>query len=370
MTHEKRPARRTWALAGAAAATAALVVAGGASLLTQGGAESAPADSTIDQVMPANADTAVIAPPGADWWPKVSAMASPAIRLEALDLATAGVEVTHVGYSRADDTSERIAEEGTPVDFGPLRLLYLETADDGAAEDLAEFMLEAAVNTGARVQVEGSIVIVAPSWADEYAAPADGESLAGKADLGGQLSAGQAAMWFDPDAEVASLARTPEAVEHYEGVVRRALGFQEGTTWIGTSADGDSWEGKFETGGIDTSQIDFEAVESDLSETETEVSKTVMGETTFQVILGGMADLTVAGGFASATEDRAMGSDPAGRSFQAVQGEQVSSFGDMTEWNAAVEGATTGQREAVTSRYISANEEEMILSFDYADTVS
>lgn len=370
MTHRKPRTRRAWVLAGTGAAALAAVVAGGVAVVSSDGDSVKPEASSIDRMIPADADTAVIAPSGDNWWPKISSMAWPAVQVNNVDLAAAGVHVTHVGYSRSADNAERKTEDNTPLDLGPLRLVYLEVADEAQAAQLAEFVLESSAGSGAQAHVEGNVVVVSPSWVEAYTAPAEADSLAAKADLGERLSTGKAAMWFDPDAEVGTLARTPDAAEKYEGVVRHAMGFEEGTTWIGTSSDGDSWEGEFQSGGVDVAQIDFEATESDLSETETVISKAVVGDATIQLIDGGMADLLVAGGFTASTEDGPIGNDPATRSFTAVQGELVSSYGDMTEWNSAVEGASSGQREGVTSRYVSANEDEMVLSFEYEDTVS
>ena len=354
--------RRKGLWIGVAAASAAVLGAGVSIGLTSPGLKGdasamASGPSAIDTLVPSDADTLVITPAGKDWWPKIQAMAVPESNLGGLDLAAANLEIEHLGYSRSPDHAERELDMA-----GPLRLIYLETPSTEAAATVGDWMSEAEGFDNRRVYVEGDIVVIAPSWVADYSVPET--SLAETEDVGSEVSKGKATLWMNVDQEAASLAVDDASAASYTDLMRTAYGFQEGTTWLGLSDDGASWEGKFRSGGVDPEQIDFEGVEERLRSGEVVLQQVVEQQTKYEIIDPGMGAILNISGFSSPTQERSLGGDVSAIDFPQVDDPVVSSYADVSNWNQAITGMGA-PREGVSARYISANTDEMIVSFSY-----
>lgn len=355
-------ARRKGLWIGVAAASVAVLGAGAFIGLASPGLKGessamASGPSAIDTLVPSDADTLVITPAGKDWWPKIQAMAVPESNLGGVDLAAADLEIEHLGYSRSPDHTERELDMA-----GPLRLLYIETPSAEAAASVEDWMSTADGFDNRRVYVEGDIVVVAPSWVADYSVPET--SLAETEDVGSEVSKGKATLWMNVDQEAASLAVDEASAESYTDLLRTAYGFQEGTTWLGISDDGASWAGKFRAGGVDPEQIDFDGVEERLRSGEVVLQEVVEQQTKYEIIDPGMGAILSVSGFSSPTQERALGGDVSAIDFPQVDDAVVSSYADVSNWNQAITGMGA-PREGVSARYISANTDEMVVSFSY-----
>lgn len=348
--------KSSWIIGGAVTigAVAAIVT----SIAVQQGGQAAP-PSALGEVVPADADSVVVTPAGDDWWGKVAAMTAPETGLADLDAPPSELNIQHFGYSRSPDVQERELDA-----LGPLRLVYAETPSSEDAEAAAEWF-RAEQTGGVRVHVIAETVVLSPSWVSEYAAPT--EPLSTVVDLSGPTAGDEAVMWMNVDQEVASLA-APEIADDYQTVLRNALGFKEGTTWLGSSSDGDSWAGAFRSGGVDPELLDFEAME-EMAQDKSKVLGEVAGQQVkYEVIDPGFGAILNVGKIEAPSQQRPLGGSPIQTEMPAVADEVVSARHDVSGWNTAVRGFG-GSAENVQERHISASESEMVLSLSYAAMV-
>lgn len=348
--------KASWVIGGAIAVGSVAAVV--ASIVMQSGGHTVP-PSALGEVVPADADSVVVTPAGDEWWGKVAAMTVPETGLVDLHVPSADLNIQHFGYSRSPDNQERELDA-----LGPLRLVYAETSSSEDAEAAAEWF-RAEQTGGVRVHVVEDTVVLSPSWVAEYAAPA--EPLSTVVDLSGPTAGEEAVMWMNVDQEVASLA-VPETADDYQKVLRSALGFKEGTTWLGTSGDGTSWAGAFRSGGVDPELLDFEAMEEMVQDKSKVLGEVTGQQVKYEVIDPGFGAILNVGKIEAPSQPRPLGGSPVDADMPSVDGEVMSARHDVAGWNTAARGFG-GSVENVQERHISASESEMVLSLSYAAMV-
>lgn len=339
------------AILGSAAALAGVLFATGA------GGSSAVATS-IPALAPADADTFVLAPYSPSWWTKVSSMTSPDTGIAGLDPAQSGAAIKAVGYSRSLDHEER----EVPM-TGPQRLFYIEASSAEDAKKLADWLKHSEGFETRRVFVEGNVVVVAPSWVDEFKAPE--QSMNGVAGYADTVSTGEASMYRNPDLEVQTLTGGGDSdeAEALTTVMRKGFGFTKGTTWVGTSSDGSSWAGDFRSGGVDQGQISFDEIKPALDTTSVKIAEYTVENIKYEGYSGGLANILMSSTFRQ-PGNKVLGPDVAVQGIPKVRDEAVSVVSDVTGWTAAASGIYSA-RENVTTQAMSASEQSMIMSFDY-----
>lgn len=345
----------------AAGGALAVVLAAGALGLgaTMKGQSSAEANaSAIPALVPADADTLVIAPFTENWWDKVAPMDEPNKRMPELEPAAAGLPIERIGYSRSVDTEDH----GLPFSL-PLRLFYLESATAEDAAKVADWIEHEPSADNRQVHVQDTVVIVGSSTLGGYEKPA--ESVLSVESYDPEQPDGEGTMWMNTGREAVSLTGdgNNEKATAYAGLLKSGFGFETGTKWMGSSSDGGSWAGEFTTGGVDPEAINFEEAVKALSATE-EVLAEVEGPTgTVEVIRPGVSGILDGASFVSGTKH--MGELADAKGVSSVDEPLITVINDVTGWNAAV-GGIQQANEDIATRHVSANADEMVISYQYA----
>lgn len=350
--------KRNRRLAAAGAALAALVAAGalglGSYLKSEGAGSEA---SSIPELVPADADTLVIAPFSAMWWDKVAPMDEPNKMLPELKPAEADLAIEYIGYSRSLDTEDH----GTPFTL-PLRLFYVETPSEQDAEKVADWLGTQTAAENRTLAIEGDIVVVGSSTTT-YKAPA--ESVMSLEAYDPPRSTGEAAMWMNTGREAVSLTGDGNNgnAAAYASLLSSGFGFETGTKWSGTSTDGKAWAGKFAEGGVNPEAINFEKAVQSLAATE-EVLAAVDGPTgTAEVIKPGVSAILESASFIAGGKHMGALNDPAGSTD--LKDPLVTVTSDVTAWNAAISGVHMAN-ENLAERTLTATADEMVISYSYA----
>lgn len=344
----------------AAGALAVVIAAAGAlglsGVLTGSRADDAPASAIPDRV-PAGADTLVVAPFSAHWWEKVTPMDEPSKRLDELEPAEADLSIENIGYSRSQ------APQDSALPFSlPLRLFYLESPTNEAAEAVAEWLRYEHAAENRSVFVDGTVVVVGSAGMAGYEQPQEPVSALDSYDQ--DVRDGEASMWMNTGREAASLTGDPDGAEAaaFMGLLENGFGFTAGTKWMGTSADGSAWAGRFAEGGVDPEKISFEQAVASLTATE-EVLAAVDGPTgKAEVVSPGVGAVLDSASFVAGTKHMGELIDVKGAA--SVTEPLITVTNDVTGWNAAVTGILTSQ-EKIADRHVSANAKEMVVSFTY-----
>ncbi|WP_230854555.1 hypothetical protein [Arthrobacter terrae] len=364
MKQSKQRKRRT-AAAMIAGTAAVVAVAGGVTLFGIQNHSSAPIQATeIPMYAPADSDTFVIAPFSANWWAKVSAMAPQELMLQGLTPPD-GLKIEQVGYSRSQDTTPR-AISGT----GPLRVFYIEATTETEMGKVREWLSGASGYDHRILHQEGKVLVITEAWVPDYPVPA--KSMMSVASFNPAVTDQQAAMWYSPQLEVASLAGPgdSEKATALSTYLQKGFGFTPGTAWSGTSRDGDMWSGKFATGGVDPAQIDFtQATSAMMSQRKVLASaKDANGknsQSSYQVVDPGVSAALSAASVSVAGQSSPLGARPPSNAVPAVRDAKVTAAVDVTAWDRAVSG-NLAVSESVLTRSLSANTTDMNISFVYA----
>lgn len=314
--------------------------------------------TTIPALAAADSDTFVLAPYSRDWWLKVASMASPEMGLVKLDPSAANVAIDNIGYSRGQDHATREVAR-----TGPLRLFYIESATAEAAEKVAEWLRGADGYEGRRVFQEGRVLVVGPSWVNDYSAPS--KTMASVPEYSANVTSATGVMWRNVDRDVPSMVGDGKAAqaEVMSTVMSKGFGFTTGTTWIGQSKSGDSWSGAFKTGGVNPAQLDFKAAESTVMATQKVLKKIEFKRTAYTILDDGMTGFLTGASFLAPSQTSGLGG-PMPSDVPKVKDAAVTAVIDVTRFNAAASGIDSSQ-ENVSTQAISANEHEMVVSFGF-----
>ena len=337
--------RRTWIPAASAAgalALAAAVITG-----TSAFRSSDTVDASITGMVPADADTVVLAPYSAAFWGSVTAMADPETGLASLRPAE-GLSIEAIGYSRSPDHQDR--------DGRPLNVFYIESPDGAAAAKVEEWLNDNHSETRRIHRVKDTVVVTETHVLD-YKAPK--ETIAGTKGVPDKV--GEAAlMWMDIDGEANTLVADAGKRDSFKEFMHKGFGFKPGTTWTGTSADGATWAGDFVAGGVDPDQVDFDAAQQALTSDEEIIWNAERGNLHYEMIDPGMSALlnhtqvSVAG-------KGDMGGDAGKIGFPGVDQPVVEAVNKVAKWH----GALTGdfRNHGLGERFLSANEKSMVVSY-------
>lgn len=344
----------------AAAGALAVVIAAGALALGTNlkGSADTEAASAIPALVPAEADTLVIAPFSDSWWDKVAPMDEPNKKLPELEPAAAGLPIERIGYSRSVDTDDH----GLPFSL-PLRIFYLESSTAEDAAKVAEWIKREPAAENRTVHVDDTVVIVGSSTLGEFKKPA--QSVLTLEAYSPEQPAGEGTMWMNTGREAVSLTGdgNNDKAKAYAGLLKSGFGFETGTKWMGTSADGASWAGEFTAGGVNPEAIDFKEAAKALSATE-EVLAEVDGPTGMvEVIRPGVSAVLDGASFTAGTDH--MGELVSAKGVASVEDPLITVVNDVTGWNAAV-GGVQQANEDIATRHVSANADEMVISYQYA----
>ncbi|MCC3299264.1 hypothetical protein [Arthrobacter caoxuetaonis] len=348
--------RRNRRLAAGAALAAAAVAAGALGLWVTGGKTVEASASSIPALVPADADTLVIAPFSGSWWEKVAPMDEPNKMLPELDPASAGLDIENIGYSRSVDPEDH----GVPFAL-PLRLFYIESPTGEGAEEVAEWLKDQPAADNRSVAVEGDVVVIGSSTTT-YKAPE--ESVLELEAYDPERREGEATMWMNTGREAVSLTgdgNNDKALAFTE-VLSSGFGFEEGTKWLGTSTDGESWSGAFTAGGVNPDAIDFKKAVTVLASTE-EVLASVEGPTgTAEVVKPGLGAILETASFIAGTKHMGAFLDEQGSA--GLDDPFITVTSDVTAWNAAISGVHMAN-ENLSERTLAANAEEMVVTYSY-----
>lgn len=365
-----RPRRRV-TLAIAAILTAGGFAVGGTMLIAGavGRNESTPINSAIDTLAPADADTFVVAPATRTWWTKVAAMGPFSTKLAGLDPSAAGASIIRIGYSRSPDHVQREIPK-----TGPLRFIYLESPTTDDAGKVANWLKQADGFDNRRIYQDGQVVIVAPGWVSTYQPPAQGMRTLAAYKPASRPT--EATMWMNMDQQIPTIAVGDKNSAALTSMLHHGYGFKDGTTWIGTSGDGDTWKGSFTTGGVDPSRIDFHQASSDLHATEKVLGGSTSAPTpptnpartgtsaSYQLIDPGAAAILTRSSFRVRGQSETLGS-VANASPPAALGDSViTALVDVTAWDAAFSGTYSGQENVLTEA-ASTSSTDMAITFTY-----
>ncbi|MCC3292580.1 hypothetical protein [Arthrobacter sp. zg-Y1110] len=351
------PSQRRNRRLAAGTALAAVIAAGALGLgifakSSDGGATA----SSIPALVPADADTVVIAPFSEKWWDKVAPMDEPNKKLPELKPAAADLAIENIGYSRSQDTEDH----GTPFAL-PLRLFYVESPTQEDAEKVADWLEHQAASENRTVTVEGDVVVVGSSI-NSFKPPA--ESILTLDTYDPDQPADAATMWMNTGREAVSLTGDGDSREAraYADVLANGFGFETGTKWMGTSTDGESWAGEFAAGGVNPESIDFKKAVESLAATE-EVLAEVDGPTgKAEVIKPGVGAILDSASFVAGTKHMGTPLETAGTA--SVKDPLITVTNDVTSWDASISGIQMAN-ENLAERNISANADEMVLSYSY-----
>lgn len=348
--------KRNRRVAAGAALAAAAVAAGALGLWMANGTADEASASSIPALVPADADTLVIAPFSGQWWGKVAPMDEPNKMLPELDPASEDLEIENIGYSRSQDTEDH----GVPFAL-PLRLFYIESPTGEGAAEIAEWLKAQPAAENRTVSVEDDVVVIGSSTTT-YKAP--DESVLGLEAYDPQRRSGEATMWMNTGREAVSLTgdgNNGKALAFSE-VLASGFGFEEGTKWLGTSTDGESWAGEFTAGGVDPEAIDFKKALAVLESTE-EVLASVDGPSgTAEVVKPGLGAIIESASFIAGTEH--MGAVREDSTAPGMDDPLITVTSDVTAWNAAISGIHLAN-ENLSERTLAANAKEMVISYSY-----
>jgi hypothetical protein len=146
------------------------------------------------------------------------------------------------------------------------------------------------------------------------------------------------------------------------------MGFSADTAWSGTSSDGQSWSGKFAAGGVDASRINFTEASSALM-SQRKVLATMDAtpgqntKSTYQISDPGVSAVLTTTTVSSPSAG-SLGTNALPSNIPTVRDAAMTAVQDLTTWTRAATG-DAGASESITSRSMSANGSEMVMSLTY-----
>lgn len=314
--------------------------------------------SHIPTVVPAQADTVVVAPSSKEWWSNVTNMAPLTFGIHDLDPYSAGLNIDHLGYSRSVDTVKRDVTR-----TGPVRSVYIESPTEDDAIKVEKWLSSSKGGEGRGVYRSGNIVEVTYNWINSFEAPA--QTVASRSDFSMSQDKTKGAMWVNFDNQVDALAGMDSPnkglVQEY---FQKTFALKSGTAWSGTSTDGVAWAGEYSAGGIDMALFDPDTIRAKLMGTQKEIG-TSTG--TVKALSNNLYSLVMHSGVKKTGDSKNNGAVEVPVIDPAVKNEKLRAAIQPSQWNAAVLGLSA-QDEGVNTIAFSMSDSEMKVVFRYGAT--
>lgn len=344
--------KRIWIPAAAIAAAAGVALTAGVA---------APQDSRIASLAPADAETLVVAPATGEWWDRVAPLMQPSTRIDGLDPEQAGAELEYIGYSK----SVNHAQAGEPH-YQSLRMFYVEASDEAGAKATAEWLSNADGFESRKVEVSGDVVIVSNGAGGTFELP--DRSVASLIDDDVTPKSASAVMFKSPGAEGHALTGSSDSqgAQAVNEVYAKGLGLEPGTTWLGTSKDGETWEGPYRTGGASAERLDLTGLAKNLDEYAVPVFEAESTSTYYQVFLSSPADIASSAFIASPHQKSTFGGMPqTGFLEPGLASDEVSTMNTLPKQIATAAGEMQGEDENLQTVGVSAGEKQMVITLGF-----
>ena len=315
-------------------------------------------ESKILALVPDNADTVVITPSSADWWSDVTNMAPLTYSVNELDPYAAGLQIKHLGYSRADDRAERDVQTSDP-----LRSIYLESPTEDDSAKVEAWLKEAKGKESRAVFRDGTVVQITQNWVKELEVPE--KNVKSRSDYSMNVSDSKGNMWINYDNQVDSLAgaENPEKplVSSY---FQKSFALKNGTVWTGDSSDGITWTGKYTSGGIDMNLYDPQTSRSELAGTQKEIVSGTTDGQTMKIVENRLYSLIINSGVKKTGDETNYGAVEVKSIDKPVHDEKLGAVIEPSQWNRAVLG-TGALTEGISKMTFSMSKSEMTVVFTY-----